>query len=130
MDTAQQVENVRFALELIGDNAALILDSEIERYLGMYPSDWRLAAAALADALAVRAINRPTSFTAVGQMGITWADRANSWMKVAKALREQVLAEDKLAAESGTVSVIQLTRIGIAIEEPEYTRRRRSHRLA
>lgn len=125
MDAAQLIENVRFALGLVDEQATLIDDTEIERYLGMYPTDWRLAAAALAEVLAVRALNRPTTFGLSGVMNVSWADRAKTWLAVAKALRQQVADDDAAQAAIGTVSAIQLERIGIEIGEPEYSRERR-----
>lgn len=130
MDEAQTIENIRFALELRDAFVDIVTDAEISRYILLYPSDWRLAAAALADALAVRAINRPTSFSAPGQMAISWADRSRGWLAIGKALREQVASDDQLAAASGTVSVVQLERIGIELEDPEYVRERRHWRLS
>ena len=49
-------------------------------------SNWRLAAAGMARSLAARAINRPSSFTSSGDITVSWADRASSWLKVANAL--------------------------------------------
>lgn len=62
--------------------------------------DWRLAAASLARSLAARAINDPTSFTAVGDMAVSWADRARSWLAIATAL------DAEAAADTSTVGTV------------------------
>jgi hypothetical protein len=62
-------------------------------------SDWRLAAAALSRSLAARAINRPSSFTAVGDLTVSWSDRANAWLRLATAL-ETAHARETSAADN------------------------------
>lgn len=126
MDWSNEIENIRFTLALTGESATLVTDNEIIRQLELYPTDWRLAAAALADHLASRAINRPTSFSATGKMSVTWADRAKAWQNTASALRKQVLADDALAAGTGTVSNHQLRIAGEMPEDSEYAQPRRS----
>lgn len=128
MDTATAIENIRFSLGLIGDSATLISDTEIERYITLYPAEWRLAAAALADALAARAINAPTSFGVPGRLTVSWASRAQLWLNVAKQLRLAVQQDDAAAASTG-VGVTQLRKIGIEVEDDEYARPRRDYRL-
>lgn len=129
MDEEYQIESIRFALGLVGESAGLIDDTDILRYLDLYPSDWRLAGASLATALASRAINRPTSFTATGKMSISWGDRAKTWLSIAKSLREQVAADDKKAAELGSISSVRLRRTGYVLDDPEYARERKDLRL-
>lgn len=51
--------------------------------------NWRLAGAAMARSFASRAINSPTSFTATGDMSVSWADRAKSWLTIAAALEAE-----------------------------------------
>lgn len=125
MDTSSKIENVRFTLALIGESAGLVTDAEILTQLEMYPADWRLGAAALADHLASRAINRPTSFAATGKMSVTWADRAKAWRATADSLRKQVKADDALSIDLGVVGSAQLKVVGIEYEEPEYSRPRK-----
>ena len=124
MDLSGQIESIRYALDLAGDNAVLVSDADIERYLGLYPSDWRLAAAALADVLSARALNRPQSFALTGKMSIDWGDRSKRWREIGAALRAQVAADDQRQASTGIVSVTQLERVGVTIEAPEYSRSR------
>lgn len=63
-------------------------------------SDWRLAAAALARSLAARAINRPGSFTSVGDLTVSWNDRASAWLRLATAL-ETAYAHETSTADNG-----------------------------
>ncbi|MDQ3540263.1 MAG: hypothetical protein M3440_06200, partial [Chloroflexota bacterium] len=76
----------------LGDPGTFFPDVDYVDALTLY-ADRRLAAAWLADQLAARAINQPTSFTATGDLSVSWADRAKGWERLAIRLRQQVAAE-------------------------------------
>jgi hypothetical protein len=65
--------------------------------------DWRLAAADLARALAARAINQPSSFTAVGDMSVSWTRRAENWLAIAGELEAEAGATG-----AGTITTITM----------------------
>jgi hypothetical protein len=108
--TPTDSENIRFILGAFGDNEALLDETEIQHALLLYPDSWRLAAAHIADSLASRALNNPTSFTLTGLMQVSWADRARSWANIAKSLRAEVAASEAVDGILGGVTSIQLTR--------------------
>lgn len=76
----------------LGDPGTFFPEGDYTEALTLYV-DRRLATAWLADRLAARAINQPTSFTAVGDMAVGWADRAKGWERLAVRLRQQVALE-------------------------------------
>lgn len=71
-------------------------------------TNWKLAAAAMADAVAVKIEQDPTSFTAVGDMSVGWSDRTRSLRATASRLRDEAGAED--APVNNTVVSVPLTR--------------------
>lgn len=123
MDTSPSIyDNIRFTLGATGDNAGLVLDDEIDNALSLY-SEWRLAAAFIADSLAARAINDPSSFAAPGDLSVSWGDRAKAWMNIAKRLREEVREATDQAQGPIGIQAVQLYREAKQ-HEPEYSRRR------
>lgn len=111
--------NIRFSLGAVGANVGLITEEEMDAALEMYP-DWRLATAWIADSLAVRAINQPTSFSVPDAMSISWGDRASVWRQTARTLRQEVVLEQASAGPVG-LQVTQLMRQPIAEDDQEYT---------
>lgn len=110
---------IRFALGASGDNAGLLDDAEIELALDTY-EDWRLAAATIAEALAARAINDPASFALTGVMAVSWADRAKSWMSIARSLREEALRLEQQSVAPVGMQVGLLRRERWRSDEIEY----------
>ncbi len=82
-------ENIRFILGATGANSTLLTALEIDHAMVLYPTNWRLAAAFIAEALAARAINDPTSFALAGTLNVSWADRAKTWKSIANSLRDE-----------------------------------------
>jgi hypothetical protein len=121
--TPTDSENIRFILGAFGDNEALLDETEIQHALLIYPDSWRLAAAHIADSLASRALNNPTSFTLTGLMQVSWADRAKSWSNIAKSLRAEVAAAEEAEGVLGGVTSVQLSREAVG-QYPEYSPRR------
>jgi hypothetical protein len=81
-------------------------------------TNWKLAAAAMARSFASRAINRPTSFTAVGDVAVSWADRAQSWLRIAASLEAQV-ARETAPSDTGTLNYAYPSRLDD--EDGEYS---------
>lgn len=84
---------------LIGDHtfgadptAALRSDESINSVLTM-TGDYRLAVAELADGLATEYGQEPDSFTATGDMSISWRDRVSAWEELSARMRRAVAAE-------------------------------------
>ncbi len=86
------MDDVLWMQRTLGDPGTFFPDVDYVDALTLY-ADRRLAAAWLADQLAARAINQPTSFTATGDLSVSWADRAKGWERLAIRLRQQVAAE-------------------------------------
>lgn len=74
-------------------------DATISAILAMYPDDWRLACADVAEGLASRFAQEPDSFTATGDMSVSWRDRVKQWQWLAQQLRAESAAE--VAASAG-----------------------------
>lgn len=112
-------ERMQFLLGDVDRVNPFLTDQEYADALAFYP-DWRLATAYLADSLASRAINSPTSFTATGDMSISWTDRARAWRSLAQSLRDEV------ASGAGpSMSVIAVTRRdAVSGGDAEYSRAR------
>ncbi|MGB3330439.1 MAG: class I SAM-dependent methyltransferase [Thermomicrobiales bacterium] len=87
-------------------------------------TSWKLAAADMAERVAVLIEQDPTSYTDVGVMAVGWGDRTRSLRALALRLRSEV------ASESTTIPAAtsrQLARAG-ASSEPEYRPSRRWRR--
>jgi hypothetical protein len=126
MSTIPPEETIRYILGATGSMAGLVTDQEITDALAVYPSDWRLAAAYIADSLSSRAINDPESFALTGVMNVGWGDRAASWSRLAAKLRTQV-AEEAGDNTIGPVQATMLRREFRNAEPAEYSRRRLHH---
>lgn len=94
-------------------------DRTYDATLAMY-STWKLAAAAMAEAVAVKIEQDPSSFTAVGDVAVGWSDRTRSLRAQAVRLRQEAMSETSLL---GTVVSIQATRAGRGSEGLEYSPR-------
>jgi hypothetical protein len=125
MSTIPPEESIRYILGAVGPLAGIISDEEITDALLVYPTDWRLAAAYVADSLASRAINDPESFGLTGVLTVSWGDRAAAWSRLSAQLRTQV-AEDSV--NNGSIGAIQVTRLRrefLNAEPAEYSQARR-----
>ena len=111
---------IRFTLGATGTNAGLLSDDEVTTATQLY-TDWRLAAASLAEQLAAKAINNPSSFGLTGTMQVSWTDRAKSWMAIAKNLREEAARLDTVASGPVGMQVTLLQREFVRSEDEEYT---------
>lgn len=85
---ATDLDRMRDALGDVNVEAPFAPD---ETYLARLneAGSWRIAAAAMARSFAARAINDPSSFTAVGDMSVSWNDRASAWLRIASALESE-----------------------------------------
>lgn len=119
LDTARRI---RFRLNDTDPENPLISDEELATAMSNYP-DWRLAAASLADMLALRERNRPTSFQVSGEFGIAWTDRAKMWSSIAAALRREVADEQRANQSMSSITSRQLTRDS-GMPDPDYVRPR------
>lgn len=77
--------------------------------------NWKLAAAAMAEAVAVRIEQDPTSVSFPQDMAVGWTDRTRSLRATAARLRAEAAAED--AALLGAVRSVALVRGGSATSE-------------
>lgn len=115
-------ERIRYVLGATGALEGVLTDAEIESALLAY-TDWRLAGAYIADALASRAINDPQSFTLTGTMSVSWGDRAKMWQSQAKMLRDDYRASETAEVAKG-MQVVALRREMYQQDPAEYTRPR------
>lgn len=116
-------DHIRYTLGATGENAALLTTLEVQRAISLFPDEWRLAAALLAEQLAAQAVNDPNSFGLTGSISIAWGDRARVWMDIAKSLRKEVAAAQVIADEPSGIQSISLHREFLEYE-PEYGVRR------
>lgn len=72
--------------------------------------NWKLAAAEMAEAIAVQIEQDPTSFTAVGDMSVAWTDRTRSLRATAARLRSEAASEG--VTVSNVIESIPLVRDG------------------
>lgn len=80
--------------------------AEIDNY-----TNWKLAAAAMAEAVAVRIEQDPNSVSFPSDMSVGWADRTRQLRATAVRLRQEAAAED--AAGANGVRSVQLQRSGL-----------------
>lgn len=73
--------------------------AEIDRY-----TNWKLAAASMAEAVAVKIEQNPTSVNVQGEVAVSWQDRTRSLRATAARLRTEAAAED--ATANGIASVV------------------------
>lgn len=118
--------NIRYILGAVGGFATIVSDDEIRFAMETYPSDWRLAAAFMADSLASRAITDPSSFSLTSVMSVSWANRAEEWRKLAVSLRSEAAqaVRDAAITEPAAISVTGLKHPRVLDRGPiEYRRR-------
>lgn len=127
MSTPSIEQQIRYILGAYGDTASLLSEQEIADALVLYPQDWRLAAAYIAESLSNRAVNDPSSFTLAGVMTVSWASRGASWAATAKRLREAYAEDEANANPLGSLQSRMLKR-GTAPVVEEFTRPRRAWR--
>ena len=115
-------ESIRFVLGATGENAGLLTDTEIDQAVVLYPQSWRLAAAALAERLAALAAQRrqPVSFTATGEMSVSWADDVAKWQSIAKRLKEEHASALEYEAQPIGMQIRSMAYRNEP-EEPEFT---------
>jgi hypothetical protein len=75
-------------------------DAEIETA----DTSWKLAAASMAESLAVVLEQRVTSFAATGDLSLGWSDRTRSLRALAVRLRQEA-ADDAITASGSLVSI-------------------------
>ena len=88
--------------EVLGDTDVqnpLAEDETYQAKLILASGSWKLAAASMARSFASRAINDITSFSAGGDISVSWADRASAWLKLATSLEAEA-ARDAAPAEA------------------------------
>jgi hypothetical protein len=85
------------------------LDDTYEAEIANY-TNWKLAAAAMAEAVAVKIEQEPRSFTATGDMAVSWGDMTRSLRLQATRLRAEAAAED--AASGNGITSVALSRDG------------------
>lgn len=83
---------------------ALRQDEEYDAIL-LLQGDWRLAAADMADSLAAQFAQSPDSFTATGDMSVSWKERVSTWLATARRLRTEVADEAAASSTSSSMSV-------------------------
>lgn len=90
------------ATELFPDDT---YTAEIERH-----ANWKLAAATMAEAVAVKIEQDPTSVNIPGEVAVGWQDRTRSLRATAARLRAEAAAEG--AAVTHGITSVGLTRAG------------------
>lgn len=88
------------ATELFPDET---YDAEIARY-----TNWKLAAASMAEAAAVKIEQDPTSVNFSGEIAVSWQSRTSALRAAALRLRTEAAAED--AASGNGITSVQLAR--------------------
>lgn len=100
------LDRMRFAVGDINftelDTSGALRQDEEYDALVLLTGDWRLAVADMADSLAAQYAQSPDSFTAQGDMSVSWRERVSTWLSVARRYRTEVA--DELAA-SGVTAV-------------------------
>jgi len=91
-----QVGDTNVASEIYPDAT---YDAAISQY-----SDWKLAMASMAEAVAVAIEQDVSSFSAGGDLSVSWSDRTRSLRALALRLRQEV-ANDSGTTLSGIVSI-------------------------
>lgn len=82
---------------------ALRQDEEYDAVMGLY-LDWRIAAAVMAESLASEYAQAPDSFSASGDMSVSWKDRISTWLQTARQMRSEVAAESSATSAYSLVS--------------------------
>ena len=106
---------------LVGDTdttAELLPDATYDAAIAAYGETWKLAAAEMAEAVAVAIERQVSSFSAGGEITVGWSDRTRTLRALAVRLRQEA-ATDAL----GAITTVALEREGSGTT-PEYTTRR------
>lgn len=98
------------------ETAELFPDDTYAATIDQY-TNWKLAAAAMAEAMAVQIEQDPTSVNLPGEVAVGWQDRTRSLRAKAAQLRVEAAAED--AAVTNGITSVGLTRAGTG-EMAEY----------
>lgn len=106
-----------------GDEAAEYFSDVTYEAAIVEHENWKLAAAFMADAVAVKIEQDPTSYTATGDFAVSWTDRTRSLRSQAIRLRQEAAIEDA-AGTAGVISVA-LSRGGSVTPEYRLTQYRR-----
>lgn len=85
------------------EDAEFFIDESYDAVISQH-SNWKIAAAVMAEGVAVQIEQDPSSFTAVGDMSVGWSDRTRSLRETARRLRSEAAAEDT-AIDNSIVSV-------------------------
>ena len=106
------LDRIRLIVGDTSDDLAteLFPDETYTATIAEYGASWKIAAAVMAEAVAVRIEQDPTSFTAQGDMSVGWSDRTRSLRDTAARLRREAAAED--ATGSNVLTSVALGRDG------------------
>lgn len=118
-EQTSDLDRMRYALGDIDVTAPFDPDVAYLAKLALHV-DWRLAAAAIARSLAARAISAPESFTAVGDMSISWSSRADKWLRIAGAL-EQAVAAERDRENVTSFGFLEAERADLPVADAEYS---------
>lgn len=93
---------------IVGDTSGVeeeefFLDESYDAVIAQH-SNWKIAAAVMAEGVAVKIEQDPSSFTAVGDMSVGWSDRTRMLRDIAKRMRAEAAAEDS-SIDNSIVSV-------------------------
>lgn len=104
---------------IVGDitSPETLPDATYDAVIAEY-DQWKLAAADMAERVAVLIEQDPTNYTDVGVMAVGWGDKSRSLRAIAMRLRAEVAAESSVSAIPAATSV-QLARAG-GSNAPEY----------
>ncbi len=100
-------DRIRFITGDIDETAEVFPDSTYDAEIAMY-TNWKWAAADMADSMAVALDKRVNGVTLTGDVAAQWTDRAKTLRARAVALRKEAQSEDDLggAASYGKVVTI------------------------
>ncbi len=118
--------------KMIGDtdvDAEFFPDATYDAELAQAGAAWKIAAASMAESLAVVLENRVSSFTAPGDLAVSWSGRTTTLRSLAARLRAE--AEADAGTGDALVTSVQLTRGGSSESEyrpSDYYRRLRRYR--
>lgn len=105
------IDRIRLIVGDTSDDEAteLFPDDTYEAEIANY-TNWKLAAAAMAEAVAVKIEQDPNSVNVPGEVAVSWQDRTRSLRLAATRLRAEAAAED--AASGNGITSVALTRDG------------------
>lgn len=115
-------DEIRF---LVFDTTEPYLVSDIEIDAGLSAqSDWRLAAANVAENIANQLERKMTNFGKAGGVSLGWGDRAKTLRSQAQRWRSDVASESEVTAGT-SMTATRLVRTDLAATAPEYTQPRK-----